>query len=217
MKNLKSILLKALLSVIALMSMLTLCFALLKIEMGKTVYKENGFTFLSFYGKLMSKSYQWGAITMGVCTIIEMIVSLVAIVLALLNFINKENRKGKGIAIIVLSLTIAVLYLIEGIVYKSIFMDTMGYFLDYDSDVKTSSFIPLIIISIFVSGYFLVNGLMPAQLKIEKKEKKEKPIKVTPVREKDSLELLEKYKKLLDDGVITQEEFDVKKKQYLNL
>ena len=28
----------------------------------------------------------------------------------------------------------------------------MGYFLDYDSDVKTSSFIPLIIISIFVSG-----------------------------------------------------------------
>lgn len=38
-----------------------------------------------------------------------------------------------------------------------------------------------------------------------------------PVPEDDSIEMLRKYKSLLDDGLITQEDYDTKKKQLLNL
>ena len=40
---------------------------------------------------------------------------------------------------------------------------------------------------------------------------------ILPQIEKDDAEELRKYKKLLDDGIITQEEFDAKKKQLLGL
>ena len=46
----------------------------------------------------------------------------------------------------------------------------------------------------------------------------EKPAeKPTAIKEEDSIALLQKYKALLDEGVITQEDYDTKKKQLLGL
>jgi len=42
-------------------------------------------------------------------------------------------------------------------------------------------------------------------------------IEFTHISVKDNLEDLKKLKELLDSGIITQEEFDVKKKQLLGL
>jgi predicted Zn-dependent peptidase len=51
-----------------------------------------------------------------------------------------------------------------------------------------------------------------------KKVKKEKkaPVQVS-IQQTSSADELKKYKELLDQGIITQEEFDAKKKQLLGL
>ncbi len=59
--------------------------------------------------------------------------------------------------------------------------------------------------------YDVLNNLL-----IERKEKKNETATVT-ASNVDEAEQLKKYKDLLDSGVITQEEFDVKKKQLLGL
>lgn len=45
----------------------------------------------------------------------------------------------------------------------------------------------------------------------------DEPIKPKKTNNLDNIESLKKYKELLDSGIITQEEFDAKKKQILNL
>ena len=46
---------------------------------------------------------------------------------------------------------------------------------------------------------------------------KQKETKQKETVEKDNIEKLKEYKKLLDDGIITQEDFDKKKQQLLDL
>lgn len=58
----------------------------------------------------------------------------------------------------------------------------------------------------------VVNNLV-----IERQQKKNNAQKVEQVVQNDETDRLKKYKELLDSGIITQEEFDVKKKELLNL
>ena len=56
-----------------------------------------------------------------------------------------------------------------------------------------------------------------SNLLIERQQEKAKPFVATTTPKADETEQLKKYKELLDAGVITQEEFDAKKKQLLGL
>ena len=49
------------------------------------------------------------------------------------------------------------------------------------------------------------------------KHRAKKAVKRKELAEKKNIEKLKEYKKLLDDGLITQEEYDKKKQQLLNL
>ncbi|MBP1560265.1 MAG: SHOCT domain-containing protein [Oscillospiraceae bacterium] len=49
------------------------------------------------------------------------------------------------------------------------------------------------------------------------KKEKEKQEKEKGNREADNIEKLKKYKELLDSGIISQDEFDKKKSELLNL
>ena len=49
----------------------------------------------------------------------------------------------------------------------------------------------------------------------KKQEPKDAEVNVAKISESEKIDLLKEYKKLLDDGVITQEEFDNKKKELL--
>ena len=49
------------------------------------------------------------------------------------------------------------------------------------------------------------------------KQRAKKAAKQKELAEKKNIEKLKEYKKLLDDGLITQEEYDKKKQQLLNL
>ena len=54
---------------------------------------------------------------------------------------------------------------------------------------------------------------------IEKKPliQEETKTRYNPIESTDTIEEIRKYKQLLDEGIITQEEFDAKKKQLLGL
>lgn len=61
--------------------------------------------------------------------------------------------------------------------------------------------------------YTVMNNLL-----IERQQEKEKPTATTTIsQQSDEADQLKKYKELLDGGVISQEEFDAKKKQLLGL
>lgn len=60
--------------------------------------------------------------------------------------------------------------------------------------------------------YQVINNLL-----IERQKNKPKTETTTIVQNSDEADMLKKYKDLLDSGVITQEEFDAKKKQLLGL
>lgn len=60
--------------------------------------------------------------------------------------------------------------------------------------------------------YNVVSGLL-----IERQQEKSKPAPVVEAPKSDEADQIKKYKELLDSGVITQEEFDAKKKQLLGL
>ncbi len=61
--------------------------------------------------------------------------------------------------------------------------------------------------------YTVMNNLL-----IERQQEKEKPTATTIIsQQSDEADQLKKYKDLLDGGVISQEEFDAKKKQLLGL
>ncbi len=60
--------------------------------------------------------------------------------------------------------------------------------------------------------YKVINNLL-----VERQKKKPKTETTTIIQNSDEADMLKKYKDLLDSGVITQEEFDAKKKQLLGL
>lgn len=68
----------------------------------------------------------------------------------------------------------------------------------------TEDVLPIIIILLILIIFFIIPFM------IQKKHKE-------TVDEKEQLNKLKEYKKLLDEGIITQEDYEEKKKQILNL
>ena len=79
--------------------------------------------------------------------------------------------------------------------------------------VSTSSgFIRFRLVKNYDEIYNIINNLL-----INRQQKPTAPATITQEPKTDSIDQLRKYKDLLDDGIITQEEFDAKKKQLLDL
>lgn len=90
---------------------------------------------------------------------------------------------------------------------------------------STSAFVPLILTAVFASGYLALEYLPSLQVAPQQEENAQSasvseaqaeaaPANAT-ISDEQATELLLKYKQLLDQGVITQEEFDKKKENLL--
>lgn len=120
----------------------------------------------------------------------------------LLLFINKNNifvRLMKIISLLVTSWNLFVIVLFAFTVSETAHTIASAGFLSY----------------IQIVVWLVILGLSFADLFMREKEPHTKEDKITV--SSDNLETLEKYKTLLDNGTITQEEFDAKKKQLLEL
>ena len=129
---------------------------------------------------------------------------------------------------IVVTSTVAKYYSSEAhrrLSYYSTYLDRWIYETYYVSvrteEASTLAFLPLVVqIPCFVLGLL---SMIKVAKSMPKKEvvanvKTETVAEVKPVEEKkDAFEELKKFKELLDMGAITQEEYDAKKKELLNL
>ena len=156
---------------------------------------DNGFKWLTFGSNILSGS-TWDIvkIPIGLLSIAQLVFGLVAVAVVAYNFVKRKDESNKKI--IIGGFVSMILYAFEGIIVKTICYEDIGaLFANY---LSTGSFIPLIIGALAIAAYYIID-------------------KLAPISEVSKIERLSMYSDLLEKGIITQEEFDAKKKQLLDL
>lgn len=171
---------------------------------GSVIASEgNGFQLIKGYPEALEKIGDW----LGIYSIIVMVVIAIEIVLYVIFFL-KKNSKITLIEkiLVIINVVLSVVYMINGFCAKDTIADGNFY---GTVEIKTFAYIPLIIVAIFAVAYFVMAFFVKKDFSITIKSKKNGAI--------SNAEELLKYKQLLDNGIITQEEFDVKKNELLKL
>lgn len=144
----------------ALMTLLGLLFPLVK-ESGsffgfEVTYSENGFKLLDFDSSLIKKSYQWGAVTIGLLGYLQLIGSLVLLILSVAGifcFSHKTSRTVSMVSALIFSPLFNLLYMIEGIV----FMVLCG---GAEDGYTTLAYLPFIFSVLITTAYIVCHFMM---------------------------------------------------------
>ena len=194
---------------------------------------ENGFDMFGFKSKnffTKDSNLDWVPYMMGPVCILSCIIGVITMVFGGLSvFYKKYEIAAKKLMIA--SLVFSFLYMVVGIIGLCVFNGKAG------AEVKeytyTSAFVPFIFSVIFTAAYFVSQKKVPDKYVYgvrneadgeapEKNEAKSEvdatysaPTAGAKMSEERKVELMAKYSQLLKDGVITQEEFDAKKKEIL--
>lgn len=228
MKNMsvKKIALCAISLTSALFMLVALAFPLVKTNGGFYGYDyylfphaENGFQLLDFKSLYMEGDYAFGSIIIGITSYLQLLSAVSLMALSVVSFFIPSNKMYKicGIISIGVGVFFALTYMIFGIVYSAIINA-----LFYEKLFYTLSYIPFIITSAFLAGYIVCGKLLSDKSLLNNENGQNKTISAGGKeidcgadREADKIELLKKYKDLLDCGVITNEEFEDKKSKLL--
>lgn len=140
----------------ALMMLLALCVPLVvgteyNRFVGYITFSDCGFDLLDFSSDLITRSYQWGAVIMGLLGYLQLLGSLALIglnIVALLRFTSKRSWLVAMITGIV-SVVACFLYMLEGIIYTTICVAT------YNDPFTTLAFLPFIF-SILIGAALLI-------------------------------------------------------------
>ena len=184
------------------------------------VKPDNGFKWMSFKSNMLGGStWDVAKVPIAILSIAQLVFGLSAVATVVSNFVSNKDDSNKKI--IIAGLVSLTLYALEGIIVRSVYVDEMKMLDDY---ILTASYIPLIIGVILLVAYCAVIKYMPEEISAETSSGtipatvtanvKNAPIALS---ESEKIESLAKYRNLLEQGVITQEEFDAKKKQLLDL
>lgn len=117
---------------------------------------ENGFTMLKFSSELITISFQWGAIVIGLLCLLQLLVSLALIVGNVLSFLLLPQKTNKIIAMVsvIVSTVFSFFYMLEGAIFATICNSTMsGIFI-------TFAYIPLIFAILITVAYFVCSALV---------------------------------------------------------
>ena len=176
---------------------------------------DNGFVWMRFESNFLDISSDEGAVvlfTVGPLSIIQLIIGIVALTSVVCNFLKgKDDANKKHIVWGIISMSV---YALEGIIIKFVCESELpSYVSEY---INTSSYIPLIIGVFLVIGYNFSLKYLP-DMNLSLGEVGVSSNSSVALNEAERMEALSKCKALLDSGVITQEEFDAKKKQLLGL
>ena len=214
----KKMILLSICAIMALMVVLGLLFNIIQLSnKGEIADHDNGFTLLSFESDfILVKSYNWGAIVCGVINLLILLSGIVALILIAYSFVKINLETRCPLAVIIIAMVTSFLYLVEGIAFLSICKETYTQLLT--KYLHTVSFVPFILQTVLLIAYIVCNKFV----KCADNEKPPQPIgaKTSTVNSDinqaaNKIELLKQYKELFDSGVITQEEFDAKKKEWL--
>ena len=211
-KNLstKQILLSSIALIIALFNLLTLLFTIVKMQVSafgtQAETSVNGFSVIAEYPAAIENIGGW----LSVYSILHLIASLIILAILCSGFFKMEwidfatSIKTTNIICCVMSLV----YMINGISAsaeaKSI---GQGFY-----KITSGAFVPFILIAILIIAFFAVKYLMEDNFAFNLPRTVE-----TKANVEDVASELEKYKALLDKNIITEEEFEAKRKQLLGL
>ena len=211
--TLKKGLMAGIAALMALFSFLMLFFAIYATDYG--IYSDTGFTWLSM-GSDLIKIQPYTSIAF-LLSFAELLCSFAMIALVCYAFFKGKEHLYKIVFIV--SLISMALYMITGFVTPSIFDATYGE--KISSVLTTYAYWPFIIGIILTVAYAVIVKKMPdtastASVSGSTSAQAAKKI-FAPVSESENIDNITKYKALLDQGIITQEEFDAKKKDLLCL
>ncbi len=155
---------KAILSGIAffasIMMLFALCYFLIVGEesvylygyyIGGDVVTESGFTMLKFSSPLITRSFQWGAVLIGLLCLLQLLASIALIVGNVLSFLLLPKKKNKAITMVsvIVSTVFSFLYMLEGIIFTAVCDGTMsGTFI-------TFAYLPFIFAVLIAVAYFV--------------------------------------------------------------
>ena len=211
---------------IGIMMLLTLSFNLLSVDilgLGKYA-SDSGFSLLGFSSDIMTGNYEFGATIIGIFSIFILIIAISTIVVAIMQIafalMGREDRLS-GITnklekvLVILCIVFSFWYLIEGVVYSAIAKGEFDTFYSgntwYTVKCTTYAYLPFIFMALLVGGYYSTSYFANKQVETCVVGKKKTNVK----NDMQKLELLKQYKVMLDNNIITQEEFEEKKKEIL--
>lgn len=220
----------------ALFAYLACAFALGKINIafdrGKYNMSMTGFGFLSSSNLSVfsefAPEYASAGTGLGFICWITFLSGTAALIVGVLTMFMTNDRLMKKIRLItiIVCLIILLIYMICGIVLVSEMKKAILKELAEDLfSVKISSFVPFMLCSIFAIAYFVYPII--AKSKIESDVETDGLSPKSNVRQSgapakshsstmEKITLLKEYKILLDSGIITEEEFNEKKKEILD-
>lgn len=179
---------------------------------------ENAYQFLRFYSVIVNKD--WIIALVGSFTIFILTFSVLLIILNICSIFKFTDKKILPFITIAVCFLFEIVYMLAGVIIVS----------KYKGNYTTTSFIGLIVM-FFIALVYII--LVLVLKNIEKKQKRTEDILSDNNLNKKELfvdnynvdnnesnddrviKLLNKYKSLLDNGVITQEEFNEKKQTLL--
>ena len=225
--------------IMALFSIFTLFFSLWKVA-GSS---ENGFDFLNFCSLFSSLGAESASLTnemksysvlVGIILWLQILFSLIYISILLILLFKKIYKKQTTYEnsiynLNIICVTFSVIYMILGIACRKGIANvliTSGMEFGVESLVSTLSYIPLIISAVLLIFYVVVCLLEYLEIKDIKNNIKPTVVSnesnVTITKEKtlnddEKIALLSKYHELVEKNILSQEDFEHKKKELLGL
>lgn len=184
-------------------TLLALCFTLLRDQYGYGLkVTENGFGLLDFESKFIGGGYRWGSTVMGILCVLQLIISILVIVGAVLSFFFSGLWSVKKVCKISVTMCMIFLflYMAEGIVFAVI----------YDSEESggtTFSYIPFILGIALIIAYKVLSAYF--------EDKNRGSQNTGRFITSNKLQDLETLQKLREAGVLTEEEFQEQKNKIL--
>lgn len=223
--SVKKVVLCSIMFMIALFTLLALCFHLVNVSMYGVGIGESGFSLFKFSSQMIP--YQGMVIPFALICIIQLVTSISMITFSLLAFFKfpKETYRKIGSKIIVLGIVFCSVYLVMGIACAIVLRISANSDYGYEMSIMTYAFLPLLFVILFSIAYKICNVYIPENVFANKntqnasgKASNTYTVKNQPANsEYSQIELLKEYGELLDKGYITREEFDAKKKEILNV
>ena len=174
-------------------------------------YKDTGFSIMSFSSNLpfVERDASYVPIILGVFAYIQLFLGIATIIFGIMYIIN-DNYIWKKIIqnFMIIAVSFSAWYLVEGMLYTKI-METIN-----GANVKTLTWLAFLFCALIFIAYILCEKLIKTSDEIiAGKNGEKRNLSVKNI--KNSIELIKQYKELLDSGIITEEEFNEKKKSLL--
>ena len=219
---------------IGVWGLLALTFPLMQMNITNLLtYKECGFELIDFNSIFLPDDNNILGVFMSIFMLVHLALSIALIVLAILSLFDKSCI-GASKSLVYYCYALIFLYMILGILFSELYKDSehwldmengnLGSIDESTTSIFTLSYIPFIITSLILFAYSLYGALTYGKNKkmasVTEDSTSSEIISNTNFKKaedvNDIVKQLTSYKELLDNGTITQEEFEKLKKKLID-